>query len=202
MDNQIQPNIPPIQPMPQTPITPSANWSKILLFILLGLIVFAGSVFIGIQIGRSQIFNQPPITIQPTSTVNPTALSTTTPTESNKTVAPGRRSEDVDKLKNICRNEQYQNIALQSLKYLDGKLSLITSKDLENIDPLKSYLEKTKELCKLLLSNSELQISEETNGMWNYRFIIKPFPEDVSVGYGLKFFENSWRFILPQSARL
>lgn len=70
MDNQTLPNIPPIQPLPQTPITSSANFSKILFFIIFGLIVIAGSVFAGIQIGKNQITKQQLITEQPT--ISPT----------------------------------------------------------------------------------------------------------------------------------
>lgn len=65
MDNQNQPNIPPVQPLPQTPITPSINWSKIILFIFFGLIVVAGAVFAGIQIGNKKTPNQQSITKQP-----------------------------------------------------------------------------------------------------------------------------------------
>lgn len=94
MDNQTQPNIPPVQPLPQTPITSPTNWFKILLFIISGLIIIAGAVFAGIQIGKNQITKQQTITEQPTAfptqvVVNPTAISTTTlPTELNPTTNP------------------------------------------------------------------------------------------------------------------
>ena len=89
MENEIQPNVPPVQPSPQTPILiptqPSTNWSKILLFVVLGLVTVAGLVFIGIQIGKNQTFNQQPITVQPTTiptqaSVNPTNQTTIEPT--------------------------------------------------------------------------------------------------------------------------
>ena len=83
MGNEIQPNSPPVQPLPQTPtpITPSTNWPKIILFILLELFVIAGSVFVGIQIGKNQTTNQQLITEQPTNNptqtvASPTALPT------------------------------------------------------------------------------------------------------------------------------
>ena len=87
MENDTQQNIPPVQPLPQTPpvIPPSTNWSKILLFTILGLIIVAGSVFVGIQIGKNQTSNQQPIVTQPTANptqtaVNPTAQPTANPT--------------------------------------------------------------------------------------------------------------------------
>jgi len=92
MENEIQPNSPPIQPIPQAPVSPTTNWKKIILFILLGMVVVAMSVFVGIQIGRNQITNQQPIvgqpTISPTQTeVNPTDLPTTNPITDWKTYA-------------------------------------------------------------------------------------------------------------------
>lgn len=94
MDNEIQQNIPPIQPLPQVPVTPSANYSKLLLFTMLGLIVVTGAVFAGIQIGKNQKTRQQPITEQPTIlptqvVVNPTTIPTTIwPTEPNPSINP------------------------------------------------------------------------------------------------------------------
>lgn len=69
MENEVQPSIPPVQPIPQTPpIVPSStNWSKTLLFTVLGLIIVVGSIFIGIQIGKNQTPSQQPIVTQPTT---------------------------------------------------------------------------------------------------------------------------------------
>jgi len=57
MENEVQTNIPPIQPLPHTSTSdltpPSTNWSKVLIFTVLGLIIIAGSIFIGIQIGKN-----------------------------------------------------------------------------------------------------------------------------------------------------
>ena len=72
MENQIQLNIPSDQSTP--PVLPSANLLKVLLFILLGLVVIAGSVFVGTQIGKNLTTNQQPITEQPTN--NPTQTVT------------------------------------------------------------------------------------------------------------------------------
>lgn len=87
MENEIQPDVSPVQPLPQTPsvIPPSTNWSKILLFTILGLIIVAGSLFAGVQIGKNQTPNQQPIAVQPTASptqivANPTALPTANPT--------------------------------------------------------------------------------------------------------------------------
>lgn len=86
MENEIQPNNQPVQPITQTSASSLNNWSIIILYILLGSIVVTGSVFIGIQIGKKQILNQQLITdkqiISPTpARINPTIL----PTETNFT---------------------------------------------------------------------------------------------------------------------
>lgn len=70
-ENQEQPSASPVTPLPQIPVLSSKNWLKILLFILLGLIVVAGSVFAGIQIGKRQTTSQ-----QSTTTSNSTSLPT------------------------------------------------------------------------------------------------------------------------------
>ena len=91
MENEIQQNVPPVQPLPQTPpiISSSTNWSKILLFTMLGLVVVVVAVFIGIQIGKNQTPSQQPIVVQPTAsptqtainpTIQPTAVPTINPT--------------------------------------------------------------------------------------------------------------------------
>ncbi|RJQ38497.1 hypothetical protein C4559_01770 [Candidatus Microgenomates bacterium] len=98
MENEIQSNIPPVQPLSQTPtpIPPSSNWSKVLLFTVLGLIIVSGSVFVGIQIGKNQMSNQQPIVTQPIITsptqtvINPTTLPNgSNPTTSWKTAKFG-----------------------------------------------------------------------------------------------------------------
>jgi len=86
MENEVQQVIPSVKPLleNQTPVPtpPSTNWSNILLFTILGLIVVAGLVLAGIQIGKSQTSIQQPAveqqTISPTQTaVNPTDLPVT-----------------------------------------------------------------------------------------------------------------------------
>jgi hypothetical protein len=89
MENEIQPNVLPVQPLSLTP-TPiptqsSTNGLKILIFTVLGLAIIAGSVFVGIQIGKSQTPSQQSNAVQPTSSptqtvVNSTAQPTTIPT--------------------------------------------------------------------------------------------------------------------------
>jgi len=86
MEAEVPPNIARIQPLPEVPVLPSKNWLKILSFTLLEVVVIAGSVFIGIQIGRNQIVNQQPITAQPTIIPSQTTTnSTTNPTSDWKT---------------------------------------------------------------------------------------------------------------------
>ena len=85
MEDQIQPNITPAQPLPEVSVLPPKNWLKILLFILLGLVVIAVSVFVGIQIGRNQIITGQQTTPSTQTVVNPTALPTTNPTADWKT---------------------------------------------------------------------------------------------------------------------
>ena len=77
MENEIPPNNPAVQPTPQTPVLPTTNWLKILLFTVLGLVVVAGSVFASVKIGRNQTANQQPKTEQPTNIPTQTAVSPT-----------------------------------------------------------------------------------------------------------------------------
>ena len=90
MDNQTQPNIPSFQPTPEPPVTPPTNWSKIIIFILIGLVVVAGSTYVGIQIGKNQIGKQSKIVEQPTIIPTQTAIIPTTvlPTKPNPTADP------------------------------------------------------------------------------------------------------------------
>lgn len=95
MKNEVQRNTPPVQPIPQAstsvPDQSSTNWAIILLFTLLGLVVIAGSVFAGIQIGKGQTSNQQRIVTQPTipptqTVVNPTDQTTAVPTSNLETL--------------------------------------------------------------------------------------------------------------------
>ena len=74
------------------PITPSTNWSKILLFILLGTIIIGASIVVGIQIEKNQTSTQQPnveqSTILPTQkednlTALPSEAITASPTDSS-----------------------------------------------------------------------------------------------------------------------
>jgi hypothetical protein len=96
MENEIQPDITLAQPsLRSLPIIqPSANWSKILLFTVLGLIIVASSVFVGVQIGKNQKPSQQPVAKQQTAaptqaianlTIQPTTKPTTDPTANWKT---------------------------------------------------------------------------------------------------------------------
>lgn len=84
MESEIQLKTPPVQPLSQTPapVLSPKNRLKIPLFILMGLMIITGSVFVGIQIGKNQMPNQQPAAIQPAATptqiaVNPITLSIT-----------------------------------------------------------------------------------------------------------------------------
>lgn len=85
MDNQAQPNIPPVQPIPQASIPPSTNWFKIMLFVILGLIISTGLVFAGIQLGKKQLKilstanNLTAITPSPIISIIPTTINSPTP---------------------------------------------------------------------------------------------------------------------------
>lgn len=96
MENEVQPITPPIQTLPQTPTPvptpPSTNWAKIILLSVLGLIVVAGAVLIGIQIGKNQTPSQQLIVAQPTTpatqtAVNSTILPTTPTTTTDETAS-------------------------------------------------------------------------------------------------------------------
>ncbi len=63
----IQPKVPSVQPVLQSPVPPSTNWLKFLLFTLLGLVLAVGLVFAGVQIGKNQIENCQATVTQPTT---------------------------------------------------------------------------------------------------------------------------------------
>jgi len=67
MENTAQTNIQPVHPLsqPPIPVSPSPNRSKAPLFILLGIIIVVGVVFVGIQLGKEQLSDQQSIFEQP-----------------------------------------------------------------------------------------------------------------------------------------
>ncbi len=139
MENEIQQNTPPVQPFPQTPpIVPQfTNLSKILLFVILGLIIVAGSVFVGIKISKSQTSIQQPIAVQ--STIIPTQTignPTTAP------VTPSPATNPVTKWK-IYTNEtygfsvEYPDIVIVDEIIQNGMLSVFFRlKKLDNAEPV------------------------------------------------------------------
>jgi len=67
---------------PNLPPSPT-NWLKVLLFTMLGLVVLAGSMFVGIQIGKNQAPDQQPVVVNPTvSSTQVDASPTIAPTSS------------------------------------------------------------------------------------------------------------------------
>lgn len=67
MENTTQTNIQPVHPLsqPPIPVSPSPNRSRAPLFILLGIIIVVGVVFVGIQLGKEQLSDQQSIFEQP-----------------------------------------------------------------------------------------------------------------------------------------
>lgn len=99
MENEIQSNPPPIQPTPQIPVSPSTNLLKILLLTASELIIIAGSVFIGVQIGKNQIAKISPI------------AETLTPTPATKANLTQKCSTDKECPNNtFCDYSQYSSM--------------------------------------------------------------------------------------------
>jgi len=69
MKSQPQLKTQQIQPIVQSTDSPLTKKSIMLLFILLGLLVITVSVFVGIQIGKSQITNTQRVVLEPTTAV-------------------------------------------------------------------------------------------------------------------------------------
>jgi hypothetical protein len=89
MENEVQSNVLPVQPLPQTPLVtpPSTNLPKLLLVALLALVVATGLLFVGIQIGKNQTQNQQPIVAQPMAAPTETAISPTVQPTASPTIS-------------------------------------------------------------------------------------------------------------------
>ena len=166
MENEIQPNIPPVQPLPQTaaPVStsPSTNWAKILLFTIIGLIIVTGSIFVGIQIGKNQTPTKQSITPQPTAiptqtaispTVQPTASPATNPTANWKTYT----------------NSEYK---FSFMYPADWKLNCLNS-ELPN-----GWLDRN--ICDLTSPKALLDHGEISNGSYLVVGVSKPNPNYTS----------------------
>lgn len=81
MENEILPINPSVQPATSAPTSPPTNWLKVLLLVLLELIVIAGSIFIGFQIGKKQATTiEQSAVVPPQTSASPSVL----PTKSNQ----------------------------------------------------------------------------------------------------------------------
>lgn len=69
MNPQNQQSINPTQPINQNSVTPTRNWYKLILFVLLGLITFGGLIFAGMQIGKKQLVSENQNIKQPVITI-------------------------------------------------------------------------------------------------------------------------------------
>lgn len=77
MENEILPINPSVQPVTPAPTSSSTNWPKVLLLILLELIIIAGSIFIGFQIGKRQAaMIEQPVVVPPQTVASPSVLPT------------------------------------------------------------------------------------------------------------------------------
>lgn len=76
---EIQPNITPEQSEAQlpSPVQTQTNWSKVILFIILGLIAVTGIAYAGFYTGQKQISNKKPVNMQETEASD--LVVTTTP---------------------------------------------------------------------------------------------------------------------------
>lgn len=81
MENEVQPNDPLVQPSSpnHAPVTSPSNVFKVFSFTILGLAIVAGSVLVGIQIGRNQVSSQQQIAAQPAPSPTQTTVVPTTP---------------------------------------------------------------------------------------------------------------------------
>ncbi|MDO8551408.1 MAG: hypothetical protein Q7S03_01860 [bacterium] len=214
MENKTQPSVPPVQPISQAPtsIPSHTNWLKILLFILLGIIVIAGSIFTGIQIGKNQTTNQQPMTTQPTSlptktAVNPTALPTTSNpiinlTEDWKTYTNAKYGYSV-KYPTVWNNLISKCTGPDTSNCLDYKgftgsldqgfvdLSIYIEKwdSSTSIDELKkdtttSYLNSVSfNKIAMFVSNSKEAVSQNNNGPLLYELYVDFLNPDNSLHY-------------------
>lgn len=92
-----------------TPTSSPTNWSRILLFTLLGLIIVAGFVYASIQIGKKQNTNLQSTTLQvavtPTIIKEPTTLITSVTLQKNDNVCPIELNDSKNKKVTVGKNK-------------------------------------------------------------------------------------------------
>lgn len=100
-----------------------------------------------------------------------------------------------------CNRQEYEDIALNSLRHTDTSYAHITKQDLTDTNLLKDYLGKVKEMCSAFANNIGLSKTKINDTTWSYRFSFSN--EFVNlVEYEVHYFDNQWRFVLPESAYL
>jgi hypothetical protein len=209
VESETQPSTPLSQPLPQipTPVSPQPpiGWLKTLLFTLLGLIVIAGSVFIGIQIEKNQTSNQQPtITPSPTETILPTTIPTVDPTADWETYIDEKGIYTI-KYPSDFKTETQREIFILSKWGPDQKpntelydgLSLNFSFDpsLKNIDDLKTSVNNfisslasenisdiTKEMTNISIGEySGYTFTSQGLGTHTYIFLQSPFGGAIQI---------------------
>ena len=107
------------------------------------------------------------------------------------------------KLKTLCAANDYEAIALTSLKQNGKSYELITPEDitLSKKDPLKDYIEKVSTVCKAITNTKRTDINQQTSDTWQYRFNFS-LDSSSSAAYEIHYFQEEWRLVLPEAASL
>ncbi|MFH1244488.1 MAG: hypothetical protein V1487_02885 [bacterium] len=102
-------------------------------------------------------------------------------------------------LKLLCGNDDYQNVALNSLKYMSGNYQLIDNSDIVRTNDDLSYLGAANGLCREITSDSTLMKKKISDTQWEYRYV---FSSAISHTYEITLFNNEWRVVLYKPMRL
>ncbi len=105
-------------------------------------------------------------------------------------------------LKTLCNVNRYDAVAMQSLKYENGEYLRITKDDITGPSPKSvAYLAIAKNLCSTFDTSRKVEKKMISDTEWEYRYYAGIL-FDSSHTYRIRFFEDSWRFVLPSGGRI
>lgn len=103
----------------------------------------------------------------------------------------------VTKTQALCGLRKYKEVALNSLKYTDGKYSRITNGDiLENSQSASvNYIANAKGLCDTIDASRKVEKMKVSDKEWEYRYYTAVLFES-NRAYTIYYFDGDWRLVL------